>query len=149
MGAEQNSNASVSSVTVKGSTVTSVTAPSGYPQDYSYINRMNFIDVPIMIQLKILPNIYLLGGPEYSYLISRSYTFTQGITTETTQQQFENDNVRHNIFGFITGIDLNLNRIITLGGRVAWDEQDNNGDGTSTLPRYRNFWGQVALGLRF
>jgi hypothetical protein len=117
-------------------------------QAYSFVDRMNFLDVPVMLQLKPLPNLYLLGGAEYSYLLSHSYTFTRDLTSETTQQQFENDNIRHTVFGLIFGIDFNLTPNLTIGGRVAWDEQDNNGNGTSTLPRYRNFWEQFTLGFR-
>jgi Outer membrane protein beta-barrel domain len=117
------------------------------PQNFSYTDRLNYIDIPVMLQIKPFTNLYLLGGPEYSYLISRSYTFTQGVTSETTQQQFENYNIRHNVFGYIVGADINF-AAITLGGRIAWDEMDNNGNGTSTLPRYRNYWGQLTLGFR-
>lgn len=113
---------------------------------YSYTDRLDYLDVPIMLQFKPIPNLYLLGGPEYSYLLSRTYTFTQGVTSQTTQQDFDNDNVRHNVFGLIFGLDIHLGQLV-LGGRVAWDEQDNNGNGTSTMPRYRNMWGQITLGL--
>jgi Outer membrane protein beta-barrel domain len=114
---------------------------------YSYTDRMDFLDVPIMLQFKPIPNLYILGGPEYSYLMSRTYTFTQNVTSQTTQQDFNNDNIRHNIFGLIFGLDINFDHF-TVGGRIAWDEQDNNGDGTSSLPRYRNIWGQLTLGIR-
>lgn len=134
---------------VKGDGI-SITEPGvGNPDNYSFVEQLNYLDIPIMLQLKILPSVYLLGGPEYSYLLSRSYTFTNGVTTETMQQQFQNDNIRHNVFGIITGIELNLGRRIALGGRIAWDELDNNGDGTTTMPRYRNYWGQATLGYKF
>jgi hypothetical protein len=100
-----------------------------------------------MIQFKPSPNLYILGGPEYSYLLSRDYTFTNGVTSETTQTAFQNDNISHNIFGLIFGLDMNFSHI-TLGARIAWDLQDNNGNGTSTMPRYRNVWGQLTLGFR-
>lgn len=145
----QESNSTTSTTTVKGSAGLSVTpAGGGDPDNYSYVNRLNYLDIPIMLQLKILPSIYLLGGPEYSYLLSSSYTFTNGVTTETTQQKFQNDNIRHNVFGIIGGIELNLSRTFALGGRMAWDEVDNNGNGTSTMPRYRNYWMQVTLGYK-
>jgi len=38
---------------------------------------------------------------------------------------------------------------LVLSGRVAWDLYDNNGDGTSTTPRYKNVVGQITLGYRF
>lgn len=115
--------------------------------EYSFNDRMNYLDVPLMLQFKPIPNLYLLGGPEYSYLLSRIYTYTQGVTSETTQQDFNNGNISHNIFGLIFGLDINIHHV-TIGGRVAWDLQDDNGNGTSTLPTYRNVWGQLTLGLR-
>jgi hypothetical protein len=149
MSESQTSGTTITNTSVKGNSTTMVAgAGSGDPQNYSFVDRMNFIDVPLMLQLKPFRNFYLLGGPEYSYLLSRSYTFTHGVTSETTQQEFQNDNIRHNILGFISGADLNFNQL-TFAGRIAWDLQDNNGNGTSTLPRYRNFWGQFALGFRF
>ena len=120
------------------------TAPEG---QYSFTDRLDFLDIPVLVQFKPVPCLYLLGGPEYSYLLSRTYTFMNGVTSTTTQQAFDNDNLRHNVFGLIFGFDINLNHI-TLGARVAWDLQDNNGNGTSSLPRYRNIWGQVTLGFR-
>jgi hypothetical protein len=150
--AENSSGPSATTtVVVKGNTSQIVTG-AGSPNDaqnYSFIDRMNFLDVPVMLQFKPFPGLYLLGGPEYSYLLSRSYTFTQGITSETTQQEFNNDNIRHNVFGLIFGIDLNLSHWLTFGGRVAWDEQDNSANGTSTMPQYRNFWGQATVAYRF
>lgn len=121
---------------------------TGEGQPYSFFYRSNFVDVPFLFQLKPSPVLYLLGGPEYSYLVSSSYTFTQGVTSTTTEQEFVNNNIRHNIFGLMFGADVNMNPF-TLGGRIAWDLEDNNGDGTSTLPRYRNIWGQLTLGFRF
>src|SRR6185312_2824900 len=145
----QESTTSTTTTTVKGNTGISVTGAGGGDADnYSFINQLNYLDIPIMLQVKILPSIYLLGGPEYSYLLSRSYMFTNGVTTETTQEHFQNDNIRHNVFGIIAGIELNLNRSFVLGGRVAWDELDNNGNGTSTMPRYRNYWMQATVGYK-
>lgn len=114
---------------------------------YSVDVRRDFIDVPLLVQFKPVPDLYILGGPEYCFLLDRSYTFTNGVTSTTTQQQFNNDNLSKNIFGLIFGIDINIG-LVTIGGRVAWDLQDNNGNGTSTFPRYRNAWGQATLGLR-
>jgi hypothetical protein len=113
---------------------------------YSYTDRLDYLDIPIMLQFKPIPHLYLLGGPEYSYLMTHTYTYNGGVTSSTTQQQFNNDNIRRNVFGLMFGLDIDISHI-TLGGRIAWDLQDNNGDGTSTLPRYRNTWVQMTLGL--
>jgi hypothetical protein len=74
---------------------------------YSYIDRMSFLDIPIMLQFKPLPNVYLLGGLEYSYLLTKTYT--QSLPTTTiTQENFNNDNLRRNILGLIFELDFNF-----------------------------------------
>jgi hypothetical protein len=45
-------------------------------------------------------------------------------------------------------IDFNLNQFV-VSGRAGWDLQKNNGDGTSTNPRYKNVWYQATIGLKF
>jgi len=119
----------------------------GDSSQYSFNKTENWLDIPILFQFKPAPDVYLLAGPEYSYLLSNTYTYTNGVTSESTQQQFSNDNIRHNVLGLVLGLDINIGMGV-LSGRVGWDLQDNNGDGTSTLPRYRNVWGQVTLGIR-
>lgn len=115
---------------------------------YYYIDRSNYIDVPILLQFKPIPEVYFLGGPEFSYLLSNIYTAGNGYTiTNTEQQSFSNNNLRHNIMGLMLGADFNLGQF-SLGGRIAWDLQDNNGNGTSYVPRYRNYWWQFVAGLR-
>jgi hypothetical protein len=36
-----------------------------------------------------------------------------------------------------------------LSARSGWDVQRNNGDGTSSIPRYKNVWFQATIGYRF
>jgi len=44
-------------------------------------------------------------------------------------------------------MDINLNNIV-IGARAGWDLFNNNGDGTSTTPRYKNVWAQATVGIR-
>jgi hypothetical protein len=48
--------------------------------------------------------------------------------------------------GFIGGVDVNVGKVI-IGARAGWDIQNNNGDGTSTNPRYKNAWTQATIGF--
>jgi hypothetical protein len=116
--------------------------------DYEYTRTSNFIDVPLLIAFKPTPVITILAGPQYSYLIKQKDVIKSGSFTDEQEEEFENDNLRRNVLCFLGGIDFNLSNVI-IGTRVGWDLQDNNGDGTSTNPRYKNVWYQATLGFAF
>ena len=92
--------------------------------------------------------ITLLAGPQFSYLVNQRDVFANSATSFAQEQEFNNDNIRKNIFGVVGGLDINLKHIV-LGARVAWDVQNNNGDGTASTPRYKNVWFQGTIGYSF
>jgi hypothetical protein len=63
-------------------------------------------------------------------------------------QEFENDNLRKNTLSLAGGIDINVRHSV-IGLRAGWDITNNNGNGTSTTPRYKNTWLQATIGFRF
>ena len=73
--------------------------------------------------------------------------FTNNVFTSEQNQEFSNDNIRKNILGFTGGVDINIKNAV-LGLRAGRDFQNNNGDGTSSTPRYKNAWIQATLGVR-
>lgn len=115
---------------------------------YKFTRTTTYIDVPLLFALKPSEFFTLVAGPQYSYLIHQRDVFANATSSIAQEQEFENDNVRKNIFGVVGGLDINLKHI-TLGGRVNWDVQNNNGDGTGSTPRYKNVWfqGTVAYNL--
>ncbi|MFI5148837.1 MAG: porin family protein [Bacteroidia bacterium] len=115
---------------------------------YSLTRTTSWIDVPVLFQLKAGPSLTILAGPQYSYLVKQNDVFTNGITTVAQQQTFENDNLRKNLFCFTGGVDINISHVV-IGGRVGWDLENNNGDGSSSTPRYKNEWYQLSVGFRF
>jgi hypothetical protein len=115
---------------------------------YSMTRTTDFIDVPIYFVVKPIENISLLFGPQFSYLLKRTDDFTGGSISATDIQNYTNDNLRKNIFGLAGGLDLNIDHLV-IGVRAAWDTTTNNGDGTSSAPKYKNMWYQATLGYRF
>jgi hypothetical protein len=115
---------------------------------YTLTRTTNYIDIPLLFAVKAGPFITFLAGPQYSYLISQTNEFANATTTIEQEKQFDNDNVRKNMFCFTGGIDITLKHIV-IGARVGWDMQENRGDGTATTPRYKNSWFQATLGYRF
>lgn len=115
---------------------------------YKYSRRTNYIDIPLMIAIKPSPNITIVGGPQYSYLLKQTDDFSTPFTSSETVEEFKNEDINKNILCFIGGGDINLKHLV-LGGRVGWDITRNNGDGTSTIPRYKNVWYQATIGHVF
>jgi len=108
----------------------------------------NYIDVPLFLAIKPMEMLTILVGPQYSYLLSQKDVFTNPITNLEVNQDFNNENIRKNTLCLVAGADVNLNNIV-LGARVGMDMYNNNGDGTTTTPRYKNVWAQATVGFRF
>jgi hypothetical protein len=116
--------------------------------EYSYIRSTNYIDVPILVAIRTSQYLTILFGPQYSFLLSENYTFESDFVDVTQNEQTGNENLLRNTLCLAGGLDININRIV-LSGRAGWDILKNEGDGTSTTPRYKNMWYQATIGYRF
>lgn len=114
---------------------------------YDLKRTSNYVDVPILLAIKPLSFVSVVLGPQYSYLLKEKNVFTNAVFTTEQTREFDNTNIRKNILGFIGGVDINLKNLV-VGLRAGRDFQNNNGDGTSTTPRYKNAWVQATVGLR-
>ena len=115
---------------------------------YKFTRTTTYLDVPLFFAVKPSEFITILAGPQYSYLLKQSDVFANASTSIEQETEFVNDNIRKNTFGLAFGVDINLKHIV-LGARAGWDVTNNNGDGTSTTPRYKNAWYQATIGYRF
>lgn len=115
---------------------------------YEFTRRTDYLDIPLQLQIKPVPAITLLLGPQYSFLLNKNLKVTSGSLGADITSNIDNQNIRKNILGLVFGADINVQNLI-IGGKISWDLQKNNGDGTSTSPRYRNVVGQITLGLYF
>lgn len=116
--------------------------------DYKFTRTTTFLDVPLLFALKPIGVLTILAGPQFSYLLKQKDVFVNGSTSVEQEQEFENDEVRKNMLCFLVGLDFNFEHIV-VGTRAGWDFTKNNGDGTSTTPRYKNVWFQGTIGYRF
>jgi len=115
---------------------------------YDFTRTTNYVDVPLLFALKPGGLLTLLAGPQFSYLMKQKDVFANATTSIDQEKEFENANIRKNILGFVVGADITIKHIV-LGVRAGWDVQNNNGDGTSTTPRYKNVLYQATIGYRF
>jgi hypothetical protein len=88
-----------------------------------------------------------LIGPQVSFLVTQKDKFESGTTSIEDMTTINNDNIRKNIVGLTAGLDFNFNHVV-IGGRLGVDLSNNNGNGTSTTPRYKNLWLQTTIGIR-
>jgi hypothetical protein len=115
--------------------------------NYDLTRTTNYLDIPLLVALKPASQITILGGPQFSYLMKQRDVFKNSTASVDQEQEFKNDNIRKNTLSLLGGIDVNLQPVV-LSGRVGWDIQNNNGDGSSSTPRYKNVWLQATLGFR-
>jgi hypothetical protein len=115
---------------------------------YDLTRTTNFLDIPVLFAFKPSEFLTIVAGPQYSYLMKQTDVFTNGTTSILQEQQFENENARKNMLCFTLGADITMKQFV-IGLRAGWDIQNNNGDGTSTTPRYKNVWYQGTIGYRF
>ena len=114
---------------------------------YKYTRTTSFVDLPLLLQIKPVPSITFVGGPQFSYLLKTKYNFNGNITT-TQEEAINKENYKKNILGFVVGADFNIDHFL-ISGRAGWDISSSDANGNSTTPRYKNQVIQLALGYRF
>lgn len=114
---------------------------------YTFTRTTDYIDIPILLTLKPTEMFSIHAGPQFSFLSKQRDAFTSTLLTTDQQQAFSNDNYRKNLMSLTAGVGINMGPA-TLDIRANFDLQNNNGDGTSSTPRYKNAWYQATLGIR-
>ncbi len=117
--------------------------------DYDYRRYLNFLDIPLLVRINASKKFGIVAGPQYSYLLSTHTNFKSGDASYKQTVNNENDNICKNIFGGVIGADINLDDNFFLYSRYTIDFKNNNGDGTSSTPAYKNQVIQVGLGILF
>jgi hypothetical protein len=115
---------------------------------YELTRTKNYIDIPLYLAVKPIPQLTIMAGPQISYLLSQKDVFANASNSIEVIEEFNNEDIRKNLVGIIAGIDVNLSRVI-FGAKAGWDLSTNHGDGTATTPRYKNAWIQATVGYRF
>ena len=115
---------------------------------YDMERTTNYIDVPLLVAVKPIESITFLAGPQFSFLMKQRDKFNGPTTNYAQEEEFDNDNLRKNTLCFTGGVDVNIDHTV-ISLRTGWDFSNNNGNGTSSTPRYKNVWLQATIGYRF
>lgn len=116
--------------------------------NYSFARTTNYIDIPILLAIRPSEMFSVLVGPQYSYLMSQKYVFNSILGSSLQEDDFNNENIRRNTLCLTGGADINFDKMV-FGLRAGFDLMNNNGDGTSNTPRYKNLWYQATIGYKF
>ncbi|PWA04787.1 porin family protein [Flavobacterium psychrotolerans] len=115
--------------------------------NYEFTRTSTYLDIPLQLQIKPIPFVTILAGPQFSYLLKTKNDFNGNITS-TEEENINSENYKKNIFGFVVGADVNVNNFI-ISGRAGWDISKTDTNGDSSKPRYKNQVLQVTLGYAF
>lgn len=115
--------------------------------NYEYNVTTNFIEVPILAKFTPSKNFAIVVGPQYSFLTSTKTNFTSGSASYQQLVQSDNNNLRKNILGGVLGFEAAADNVV-FSARYNLDFQQNNGDGSSTTPTYKNQVFALSIGLR-
>jgi hypothetical protein len=114
---------------------------------YTFTRTTTYLDIPLLFQLKPSDYFTIVAGPQFSYLLNEKNVYTFGGNSAEQEQEFNNEDPRKNILGFAGGIDVNIQHFV-ISARASFDFQNNNGNGTSTTPRYKNQLIQLTVGFK-
>lgn len=114
---------------------------------YEYSVTTNYVEIPLLAKVNPSGNFSIVAGPQFSFLASTKTKFKSGSSTYETMVRNDNDNLRRNILGGVLGMEVaSKNAVFAL--RYNLDFQNNNGDGTSSTPKYRNQVLGLSIGFK-
>ena len=123
------------------------TPGTAFGNDYDYRRYLNCLDIPLLLRINASRAFGILIGPQYSYLLGTHTTFKTGNNTIVEDVNNNNGNIQKNLLGGVIGAEVQLDEHLFIYGRYSLDFRNNNGDGTSTTPSYKNQVLQFGLGI--
>lgn len=116
--------------------------------NYTFSRTTTYLDVPLLLQIKPSQHFTLLVGPQYSYILSKKDEVQSSDVVITDQVTYDNDDITKNLLGVVVGADIYIGHLLIFG-RYNLDLRSNNGDGTQSVPEYKNQVFQIGAGLVF
>ena len=116
--------------------------------DGDFTQRTNYIEIPLLAKFHLSPMFNIFVGPQLSYLLSTTNTYSNGFTT-SSEHFYENNNGHKSFLDGVIGVSFDLNRSVDLHGRYTIDLQQTDSNGNTYVPDYRNQVWQIGLGFKF
>jgi opacity protein-like surface antigen len=124
------------------------TAYTGFGGQFT--QRSEFIDLPLLLRLRLARGFNFVVGPQVSFLLSTQNFYNNGFTT-TIQNQYNQDSQGYTktLLDGVLGISIDLNRNVELRGRYTIDLQNNSAYNPTYNPQYANQAWQIGIGYKF
>lgn len=119
---------------------------SANTQNGNYTKRLEFIDIPLLAKLKVASVFNIFVGPQLSYLLSTTNTYSDNFIS--TSEQYYNKNGNKTFIDGVLGVSFDLNRSVDLHARYTIDIQKTDSNGNAYVPAYRNQVWQIGLGFK-
>ena len=110
-----------------------------------FTRRNGFLDIPVLAKFRVAPTFNLFVGPQFSYLLSTTNTYSDGFTT-TSREYYNNDSKA--FLDGVLGVSFDLNSSVDLHARYTIDIEKTDSHGNSYVPAYRNQVWQIGLGFK-
>jgi hypothetical protein len=114
---------------------------------YEYRVTTNYVEIPLLAKFSPSSNFGIVVGPQFSFLTSTSTKFITNNATYQNDVEEDNDNLKKNVLGGVIGIEATSSNVV-FGLRYSIDFQNNNGDGSSSTPKYKNQVIGLSVGFK-
>ncbi len=119
--------------------------------DYGQLTqRTNWIDVPLLLKVRLVPGFNFVAGPQVQFLLSTQNTFDNGYN-QATQTTYNNaaDGYSKTVLGGVFGVGFDFSPNVELRLRYNIDFQSTTIQGVTDNPNYNNQVWQIGLGFKF
>jgi len=125
----------------------------GYSAITSYgqfSQRTNWIDLPLLFKMKVVPGFNFVVGPQVSFLLSTQNSFNNGYSI-TTQDVYNKatDGYNKTLIGGVFGVGFEVSPNVELRARYNIDLQSTSINGVSDIPQYNNQVWQFGVAIKF
>ena len=114
--------------------------------DYDYKRTLNYLDLPLLLQIKPTSSISLLAGPQFSYLLSTKTEFND--SSFANEEEINDDNYKKGIIGMVVGADFNVSNFL-ISARGGFDLSKTDTEGETSDLNYKNQVLQLTVGYIF
>jgi opacity protein-like surface antigen len=115
-----------------------------------FSQRTNYLDLPLLLKVKLVPGFNLVVGPSINFLLSTQNTFTNGFSSITQDAYIKDSNgYTKTVVAGVLGVSFDISPNVEIRGRYNLDLQKTNIDGVSNIPQYNNQVWQIGVGLKF
>jgi len=117
-------------------------------REYQYKAKLNYVDLPVLLKLKPTQQVGIVVGPQISWLTSSDYKFETPEGEFEQSYDYDNSNLRNNVLGGVVGLEYTSGHFVA-GARYSLDFQQNDEDGNTNTPRFKNQVIGLSVGYRF